>query len=113
MNYGDVVSVVYAEYYISYGERYTFQGWSDGTTDTSITANGTETITANWAHEILVQVTSVVTSLQQSLWLPYGIAFKLKSEAEYSSGDTRYDFLQWSGGETPYLEENNIVPLAR
>ena len=72
VNSGDVVSVVYAEYYISAGERYTFQGWSDGTNDTSITATGTGTITANWAHEILIQVTSVVASLRQSLWLPYG-----------------------------------------
>ena len=36
----------------------------------------------------------------------------MKVEAEYNSGDNRYEFLQWSGGETPYLEENNIVPLA-
>jgi hypothetical protein len=111
VNSGDVVSVVYAEYYLSAGERYTFLGWSDGTKATSFKATGTGTITANWAHEILIQVTSVVSSLQQSLWLPYGIAFKLKAEAEYSSGNTRYDFLQWSGGETPYLAENNIVPL--
>ena len=110
-NSGTVVSVVNAEYYISAGERYTFLGWSDGTKATSITLNGSGTITANWAHEILIQVTSVVTSLRQSLWLPYGIAFKLKAEAEYNNGDTRYDFLQWSGGETPYLLENNIVPL--
>ena len=110
-NSGTVISVLYAEYYLSQGERYVFQGWSTGSKDTSITVTGTGTITASWTHEILIQVTSVVTSLRQSQWLPYGIPYKLKVEAEYINSNVRYTFLQWSGGETPYLVENNIVPL--
>jgi len=109
---GSTVSLLYQEYYLSQGDRYVFQGWSDGTKTTSITLTGSGTITANWSHEILIQVTSVVASLRQSIWVPYGIPYKLKVEAEYNNGDNRYEFLQWSGGETPYLTENNIVPLA-
>ena len=112
VNSGSVVSVLYPEYYLSAGERYVFKGWSDGTKTTSITLVGPGSISAVWAHEILIQINSVVTTLRQSLWVPYGIPYQLKVEAEYSNSDTRYEFLQWSGGETPYLTENNIVPLA-
>ena len=108
---GTVVSIVDAENYVSEGERYTFQDWSDGTKDTSITPTASGTITANWAHEILVQVTSVVASLQQSLWVPYGEPYELKAPAEDVEGSVRYEFQQWTSGQTPYLADNTIVPF--
>ena len=108
---GIPVSIVSTEYYTSQGERYTFQGWSDGTTGTSISSAASGTIIALWSRQILIQVSSVVTSLQQSLWLPYGVPYQLKADANSQSGNIRYKFLQWSGGETPYQTDNTVIPL--
>ena len=109
---GTIVTVLYSEYYVNQGERYIFQGWSNGSKAPSITLPDSGIMVARWAHEILIQVTSVVSSLKQSLWVPYGIPYALKADAESTSSDVRYTFLQWSGGETPYLLENNVIPLA-
>ncbi len=109
--YGTTVSIPSTEYYVSQGERYVFNGWSDGTTGTSVTPS-TPTIVAQWSHQILVQVSSMVTSLQQSQWLPYGVPYELKADASVDAGgNIRYIFQQWSGGETPYQADNTIIPL--
>jgi uncharacterized repeat protein (TIGR02543 family) len=113
---GDTVSIINKENYISEGERYTFQGWSNGqkATVTTITIDGSVgVITANWSHDILVQVTSQITSLLSSTWEPYGIPVDLKAPATVTDGDTiQYLFQQWSDGETPYKTTNTIVPLS-
>ena len=109
---GTVVSVVTSEDYVKEGERYTFLGWSDGTKGTSITLTGSGTITALWSHEILIQVTYAVASLQQSLWVPVGLPYQLKADPSVDAGgNVRYEFQQWSGGQTPYLPDNTIVPF--
>ena len=107
-----VVSIVNAIYYVSQGERYSFTGWSNGSNSSSITLTTAGTYSSVWAHEILVVVNSVVASLQQSEWLPYGQPYKLSAPPQDTQGgNVEYDFQKWDGGQTPFAADNTIIPF--
>ncbi len=112
---GTVVSVANSPVYTSQGDRYTFAGWSNGATTAtgnSITLNNPGTYTAVWTHEILVVINSVVTSLQKSQWLPYGVPYQVTAPAkDTEGGNTEYDFQKWDAGETPFQAQNTIIPF--
>jgi hypothetical protein len=107
-----VVSVQNTDYYTSQGDRYEFKGWSDGTAATSITLTAAGAYSSVWQHQILVVINSVVTSLQQSLWLPYGVPYDIKAPVkDTEGGNTEYDFQKWDSGETPFAAANTIIPF--
>jgi hypothetical protein len=107
-----VISIVNPVYYTSQGERYSFTGWSNGSVSSSITLTDAGTYSSVWAHEILVVVNSVVTSLQQSPWLPYGQPYKLSAPlTDTQGGNVEYDFQKWDGGQTPFAADNTIIPF--
>ena len=81
-----VVSIQNTVYYTSQGERYSFKGWSDGTTGTSDTLTAAGSYSSVWQHEILVVINSVVASLQQSVWLPYGVPYDISAPAQRYRG---------------------------
>ena len=107
-----VVSIQNTVYYTSQGERYSFKGWSDGTTGTSDTLTAAGSYSSVWQHEILVVINSVVASLQQSVWLPYGVPYDISAPAkDTEGGNTEYDFQKWDSGETPFAADNTIIPF--
>jgi len=78
----------------------------------SITLTAAGTYSSVWAHEILVVVNSVVASLQQSEWLPYGQPYKLSAPPQDTQGgNVEYDFQKWDGGQTPFTADNTIIPF--
>ena len=109
---GTTVAIVDEVYYTSAGERWSFQGWSNGIGTTSITVVNPGTYIANWSREILIQISSVVSSLNQSMWLPYNQVTSISVPNVVAvSNTTRYHFSGWSGGETPYQTVNSFAPF--
>lgn len=109
---GTTVAIVDNIYYTSAGERWSFQGWSNGIGTSSITVINPGTYIANWSREILIQISSVVTSLNNSMWLPYNQVTNITVPNVVAVNSTaRYRFTGWSGGETPYQTNNSFAPF--
>ncbi|MFA4837146.1 MAG: hypothetical protein WC749_13890 [Dehalococcoidia bacterium] len=95
------------------GDRWIFQGWSNGSNSQAITLYQPGVYKAVYAHEVLLHVKSAVAVLQKSQWVPYGSPAQVVVPEIVQEGDqVRYRFQQWSDGETPFLNTNAIAPLA-
>ena len=109
---GTIISVQNTTYYTSQGIRFIFKGWSDGSTGISLTLTAAGSYSSVWQQQILVVINSVVTSLQQSIWLPYGVPYQISAPAtDTEGGDTEYDFQKWDSGVAPFAADNTIIPF--
>lgn len=98
--------------YVSEGERYTFQKWSDGTTDTCLSPKQPGEYRALYNHEVLLVIKSDVRDTQSSQWVTYGVPVPLDVPPVVQDGnDSRYRFQSWSDGETPFQSTNTIAPV--
>lgn len=98
--------------YLGTGERWAFQEWSHGPTEDCVTLPGPGSYRAIYTHEVLLQVRSTVTSVQDSRWVELGVqeTVEVPETVEEDAG-IRYTFFEWSGGESPFDPENVIAPL--
>jgi hypothetical protein len=101
-------------YYKSEAERWTFQGWSNGATQECIAPTRPGTFRALFAHEVLIVVRSAASAFQHSQWVTAGTPLDLEVPAIATVPDdprSRYRFIQWSDGETPFQPKNTIAPV--
>jgi hypothetical protein len=98
--------------YVTEGERYTFQKWSTGSSDQCITPDQPGEYRAQYLHEVLLVVKSDVSATQRSLWATYAVPVKLTvPPIVQDDANTRYRFLSWSDGETPFDPSNTFAPV--
>jgi hypothetical protein len=101
-------------YYKSEAERWIFQGWSSGSTQECITPARQGTYRAVFTHEVLIVVRSAAPGFQHSQWVAAGTPLDLEVPPIATLADdphTRYRFLQWSDGESPFQPNNTIAPV--
>jgi hypothetical protein len=109
---GSTVSVPTTLYYVTEQERWVFQKWSHGPLDTSVMLTQNGVYQAVYQHEVLLQISSVVTSLQKSMWVTAGIPLNVEVPNVVQAGDNvRYRFASWNAGEQPYQASNTIAPV--
>lgn len=111
---GTRVCVTERLYYKTEGERWTFQGWSSGSEQECIAPTRAGTYRATFLHEVLVVVRSTATEFQSSQWVPYGVPLDLEVPATTPAREdslSRFRFVQWSDGETPFDVHNRIAPV--
>ncbi len=107
-----LVSIERTLFYSSETERWTFQQWSTGSTSPSITVGTAGDYKAIFSHEVLILIKSDATSLQRSMWVPAGIPINVSVPNTVQVDDTtRYRFLSWNVGETPFQTANTIAPI--
>ena len=129
---GSIVCISTAIKYTRPNERHRFFNWENqpilGSTlsternldetnqslaDECIVVTQGGTYTANYIHEVLFQVRSGVDAYKQSRWVEKDTIVDLTvPEIVEETGNVRYRFNGWSGGESPFTPENRIAVLA-
>jgi hypothetical protein len=98
--------------YVTEGERYTFQKWSNDSTDQCITPDQPGEYRALYLHEVLLVVKSDVAATQRSMWATYAMPVKLTvPPIVQDDANDRYRFLSWSDGETQFDPSNTFAPV--
>ena len=93
--------------YLDEGVRIVFRGWEGLGRDPCVRAYGN--LTAAYAKEYLVHIYSEPPALRRSMWVAEGTLLSLEyPEIFNESGDVRWVFQHWSGGETPFQPSNRI-----
>jgi hypothetical protein len=99
-------------HYTSPSERWVFQGWEHGPPEQCVLLAEPGVYVAKYSHEVVLQVFSSVSEVQQSNWVPLGTPVELEVPATVEDGDrVRRRFIKWSGGETPFTPRNVIALL--
>ena len=111
---GSTVCITDRQYYKTEGERWTFQGWSNGSTQDCINPSKAGAYKALFSHEVLLVIRSAAADFQHSEWVAYGVPVDMEVPSTVNAredGNSRYRFVQWSDGENPYDTHNTIAPV--
>ena len=109
---GSEVCLSDVQYYGSTTERWLFTGWSNGATDRCVVFAFPGAYRAQFSHQVVLSVRSVVPAYQSSRWLEAGMPVTLYVAAQVDTDPgVRFRFQEWSDGDTPFLPRTVIAPV--
>ena len=109
---GTQVCVEDALRYVSQRDRWVFQGWSHGPEDECVTLTEAGGYRAIFEHQFVLHIRSAVIGMKVSSWVIDGERVEVEVPETVQEGErSRYRFLDWGEGESPFTAKNIVAPL--
>ena len=109
---GTQVCVEDALRYVSQRDRWVFQRWSHGPEDQCVTLTEPGGYRAIFEHQFVLHIRSAVIGMKVSSWVIDGERVEVEVPETVQEGErSRYRFLDWGEGESPFTAKNIVAPL--